>query len=1362
MIILGSGGGKSGGGGSSGGREASNTLRSRSYVQVLDLVSEGEIEGLVAGEQSIYLAGTPLQNADGTYNYTNFEWAFTPGTHDQAALAGFTSATEEFSVGLEIKQANPYEFSVMDPEIDAVRVRIALPALSYTDTSTGDIVGTTLQYKMEVRQLPYGGWNPVMVGRRYIAASNPFTGDAYGVKLTANLEAAYTTETYYTGENGTPRQRKQYAAGTLTLQKKVNGGAWETVKQIRYPGRRASILSGSTPYLQTFVEAFDCLPTDTVECQALVVSDGGLTNYTISLRVEKLLADAVVTLNDKTTSRYERQHQFVPRNIVGEGPWQVRVTRVTADSANVYLQNSLEIASYALVNTEKLRYPYCALMALRMDAEQFSSIPTRGYHMRLMRVLVPTNYDPISRTYTGMWDGTFKRAWTNNPVWIFNDVCINKRYGAGRKIKPEMLEPAMLYKIAQYCDEMVPDGFGGSEPRFTCNTYLQKAADAAKLLVDLASVFHGMAFYCASRVLVSQDAPRDMKYLFTNASVVDGKFNYSTAQHETRYNTVLVSWNDPTNLFKTTVEYVSDPDLVKADGRVRSTETVAFGCTSRGQARRVGRSIIYSNYYAGRFVNFTAAADGAVPVVGDIVGIQDSMKQGEKRGGRIQKVEVDSGSHVLTLDATLNVPVGSLMYVIDPTAGVQTKVVTGVVGNKVTVGGLYDPAPTADALYSVSAEDIQLQKYIVLSAEEDEKHQYTINAMLHLDGKYDYIDDDVDIQMPDTSNLEFMAYAPPAPAGQTISDTLYHGPGGTLNTKIMVHWQPPADMYAVRGYAMRYRKQNSPWVTLPETKLPGADILDVTDGEMYEVELVSINSLGMRSTTPLAFSYTPLGLRAAPQTVTGLTYSVDPQLGVVLRWDAVSDLDVALYEVRKGTNWDSAAALGSAKANYQSLGFLLSGTVWVKAVDTSGNYSDTAASIAVTLSAPPAPTVTAAFEGSTVRVAWTAVEGVFATAEYEVSAEGMATRRIKGTSFVLEAFWQGSKDFSVRAVDIGGNLGATGITTATVLPPSQPVVRQEVIDNNVLLRWTSARTTLPIATYEVRRGSEWATATVIGKVTAEFSASFESVGGTYNYLVAAYDTAGNLGSVGSVAAQVNQPPDYQLQLDYNSSLVGTLSSAYRDTDNSLLLPINTTETWEEHFTSRGWASPQDQIDAGYPLYLQPSSASGYFEEIVDYGSVLAGTKVTVTANTAVESGSPAISVTISVRELSSDPWIDYPDMTSVFVTNFRYVKYRITVTSSGGDDLARLVGVNLRLDSKLRNDAGRIYVNASDVGGTVVNFNLDYVDVTAITVTPEGTTPVTVAYDFVDVPYPTEFKVLLFNLSGTRVSGYVSWSVKGV
>jgi hypothetical protein len=364
-----------------------------------------------------------------------------------------------------------------------------------------------------------------------------------------------------------------------------------------------------------------------------------------------------------------------------------------------------------------------------------------------------------------------------------------------------------------------------------------------------------------------------------------------------------------------------------------------------------------------------------------------------------------------------------------------------------------------------------------------------------------------------------------------------------------------------------------------------------------------------------------------------------------------------------------------------------------------------------------------------------------------------------------------NKTYLVRAIDSAGNAGVTRSVPVEIAAPSVTTLNTEVIDNNVLFRWSAVAGSLPIRTYELRRGNTYAGSTLIGLKDGGFTTVFEApqTQTVYTYWLTAVDTAGNYGTPVSASATVNQPPDYVLAANFPSTLAGTKSNAVAEA-GKLILPVNTTETFAQHFTSRSWAGPDAQIAAGYPLYAQPGNLSAYYEEVFDYGAVLVAMKVSVSFLLETLAGALSSSVQITaaldsgftsnVQNFSGD---------QAYIINFRYVKVRVNVAATDDKGIAALSNLSLKLDTKLKSLTGSMYANAADSGGTTVYLTDDksstgpktFIDVESITVAAQGTTPLYAIYDFTDTYEPLSFKVLLFNSSGSRVSGTVSYSVRG-
>lgn len=546
--------------------------------------------------------------------------------------------------------------------------------------------------------------------------------------------------------------------------------------------------------------------------------------------------------------------------------------------------------------------------------------------------------------------------------------------------------------------------------------------------------------------------------------------------------------------------------------------------------------------------------------------------------------------------------------------------------------------------------------------------------------------------------------------------------------------------------------------------------VDVQIGNSVRIEVIGLNSKGISGAgSKQTLTHVITGTHIQISDVAGFGFSIE-SYGIRLHWYAVPDATLRDYELSQGASFATATVIDDLTALEKRINLKTAGsfTFWIVARDQDLNPSLNPQSVTVTITGPSGPIVTSTLEGSDVVLSWTAAAGNFAITDYEilegdVYASATSVTTLKAKSWRTKASWSGSKRFWIVGIDAAGNYGTASSVDMVITPPSQPSVSQQVIDNNVLLYWATTAGTLPVVKHKIYKGVTFAAATLIGESTGTFMPLFETAAGTYIYWLEPYDSADNAGTPGSVVANVNEPPDYVLKKNWISDYSGTKSNALIDTEGALLMPVVTTETWAQHFTNHSWTKPSDQITAGYPYYVEPSTAGAYYEEIFDYGAVLAGTLVSIVLNSQTITGAGTITPTISVRKLVTDAWTDYAGLWQVFATQFQYVKVHLAVAASGGDDLIEFLpgGLQLKLDVKRRYDGGNGTANAADSGGTTVNFNRSFIDVDSITVTPKGTTAAYGLYDFTDVPYPASFKVLLFNNSGTRVSGDFSWSAEG-
>lgn len=507
--------------------------------------------------------------------------------------------------------------------------------------------------------------------------------------------------------------------------------------------------------------------------------------------------------------------------------------------------------------------------------------------------------------------------------------------------------------------------------------------------------------------------------------------------------------------------------------------------------------------------------------------------------------------------------------------------------------------------------------------------------------------------------------------------------------------------------------------------------------------LRAIDFLGNYSATSATATFT----LAPPSAVSGMA-AVVSDTQVQVSWSKPASpistqVPVGQFEVRTAdSGWGTSSGY---LFKGDALSFLTappavgsSVTYYARAIDALGNYSSTSASVTFT---PQSVTNIAGFSSSfyatsatssSITLSWSNVSPQFGLGGYQITY-GAVTKTTKSNSIVLPADWVGDRSFTIQTIDQLGNVSTGYTASVTKQAPNSPLnFRANVVDNTVMLYWAQpATTTLPISHYLIRRGSSWASYDVdYGRKDGLFTTINESAGGLYTYWIATVDTDGNASTPVNVSAQVAQPPDFVFYGQLTSTFTGTKSSAFLE-NGAVLMPVNTTETWAGHFTSHSWTSPQDQINAGYPVFIQPSYSPGYYEETFDFGTILASSRVTLAYTAAVVAGAPVMGITISTSP-DGTTWTTSTGSAQVYATSFRYVKVRMTATDSAGTGIFSLSQLSVTLDAKLKNDAGSTACLSTDTSGTVANFGREFIDVTSITLTPAGTTPVTAVYDFLD------------------------------
>lgn len=533
----------------------------------------------------------------------------------------------------------------------------------------------------------------------------------------------------------------------------------------------------------------------------------------------------------KTTSEYQRTHRIeLPKANTG---WQLRVRRLTKNQNTARIADKISIAAITEVIDAKLRYPNTALLFITFNARQFNNrIPKISVRPKGgILVKVPTNYDPINRTYSGVWDGTFKLAATNNPAWVFYDLVLNNRYGCGDRINASQIDKWYLYKIAQYCDEMVPDGRGGDgkEPRFLCDVYIQSQEAAYTVLRDIAAIFRGMTYWSDNKINVVADMPEPVFRVFTNANIVGGKPTYSGGSIQNRYTQALVSFTDIDNHSNDDVEAVADLKLQHRYG-VRKTELSAIGCTRRSEANRRGRWALLTNAND-RMVTFATGLEGAIPSPGHIIGLADSTLAGRDTGGRISAVD----GRKITLDRTTSIKAGDRLIVNLPNGKSEGRTVTDVNQKVVTVSVEYSQVPQKEAVWVVDSDDLAIQLYRVINISDNGDNTYTISGAIHNPDNYEHID--AGARIDERPITVIPPKVQPAPKNVRISSYTQVDQGIAFTT-LRVDWEAAESAIA---YEAEWRRDNGNWINAPRTSTLGFEVNGIYAGR-YQVRVRAINA----------------------------------------------------------------------------------------------------------------------------------------------------------------------------------------------------------------------------------------------------------------------------------------------------------------------------------------------------------------------------------------------------------------------------------------------------------------------------------------------------------------------------------------
>ena len=784
--------------------EAPDSIQSIARAKVLIALGEGEFAGgldgknIFLGDSSSY---TPLQNADGSYNFNNVKYEFRSGTQDQDYIQGFPGIENELQVSYELKQAVPYVRAVSNTQLSALRIRLGWPTL-LLQKNNGDKVGTRVEYAIDLS---------------------------------------------------------------------VDGGPYETV------------VNGA--------------------------------------------------VDDKTTSLYERSHRVnLPKASTG---WQLRVRRITPDSTSVNIVDTMRVVAVTEIIDAKLRYVNTALLYVEFDAKQFpNGIPQVVCNPKGRIIRVPDTYDPETRTYSGTWEGVFKWAWTDNPAWIYYDIILNERFGLGQRIDATQIDKWELYRIAQYCDQLVPDGKGGSgtEPRFRCNVYIQDRNDAWTVLRDLAGIFRGMTYWGDNKMYVLADMPRDVWHIYNHASVVEGKFTFADPSETTRNTAALVNWSDPANHYKDTPEPVYDNDLAMRFD-YRQLEMTAIGCTRQSEANRRGRWALLTNGI-GEVVTFSTGMD--VPPVGEVIGVAANELAGRTIGGRVSAV---NGRNI-TLDRAADVKAGNRLFLNLPSGTAQARTVQAVNGNTVTVTTPYSETPEAECNWGVDSDDLFIALFRVTGTRDNNDGTFEVTGTTYNPDIYSAVDTGARLDERPVSVIPPGVQAPP---GDIVVDSYSTVNQNIAITTMRVAWD---SVQGAVAYEAEWRRDSGNWISVPLTSSLGFEVQGIYSGR-YLVRVRAVNASDVSSVWATSSEVNLTGKVGNPPKPVGFIASDNVVFGIELSWGFPANTDDTLKtEIQyslTGTEDDAMllADVPYPQRKYQQMGLKAGQIFWYRAqlVDRSGNES---------------------------------------------------------------------------------------------------------------------------------------------------------------------------------------------------------------------------------------------------------------------------------------------------------------------------------------------------------------------------------------------------------------------------------------
>lgn len=633
-------------------------------------------------------------------------------------------------------------------------------------------------------------------------------------------------------------------------------------------------------------------------------TNGDITGTTVKYRID-LMTDngsyqAVIDGNvtAKTSAKYERSHRIdLPK---AKNGWLVKVTRITPDSTSDLLSNSMSIEAITEIIDVKLAYPNTAMLGIQYDARTFSNIAKLSVRCRGKLLSIPSNYDPVGRTYNGIWDGTFKTAYSNNPAWVFYDICLNWRYGLGRRLDASMIDKWALYQIARYCDEMVSDGLGGQEPRFAINVYLQSQQDAFTILQSLSSIFRGMAYWNGEQVTVTMDAPQTPVYTFSRANVVDGIFNYTGTRARDRHTVAKVAWDNPKSDFKTEYEFVRDEYAIAKYG-INQLDINMMGCTSQGQAQRAGLWALKSEQLENRQVSFSIGLDGMLERIkpSAIIAISDEVFAGRANGGRI--VAISGDRKTITLDRAVTANVGDTLVINNSDGVAERQTISAINGADITVSVAFDK-PEVQHIWAIDSPNLRLMLFKIISIKQNDDLTHTITAIQHEPQKYAAVDSGAYVQPQRVSVVEPNIVA--APEAVAIGQFERQIQGQTVVT-MTIGWTQVKDAVS---YIVEFKRDDGNWVKLAPQGGLSVDVEGVYAGN-YLARVTAVNAYDLQSMPKTSMLTAVVGKLGAPPSLASLK-ATGILFGMQLDWlFAQGSSDTNYTEIQVASAPDTNVAL---------------------------------------------------------------------------------------------------------------------------------------------------------------------------------------------------------------------------------------------------------------------------------------------------------------------------------------------------------------------------------------------------------------------------------------------------------------------